>query len=108
MNYNCIIVIKKKDKLDYYKLLSIEDLEYSDIGRRSDFINISTITFDNNYNLFIDLVSGDTNYYLQYELIDNKNNVVEYDVLEDFIDFKISDSKEVYNIHFETIESECE
>ena len=45
MNYNCIIVIKEKDKLDYYKLLSIEDLEYSDIGRRSDFINISTITF---------------------------------------------------------------
>ena len=108
MEYNSCLFISTKDLEKYNKLLSIKDLQNSDYGTSDDFIQVGAYTYDNGITLYVDLCSGDDNYYLQYELVDNKQNCIECDILDDFEDFVIADSKDKYYIHFDLYEEEKE
>jgi len=86
MEYKGIINIKKEDKKYYDKCLkNIEN------GHEDDFINVGFYNFENGFTMYVDLCSGSENYYLQYELIDNKNNAVADDVLDYFEAFLVED-----------------
>ena len=96
MIYEIELKISKKDKELYESYL--EDINN---GYKDDFIQVNYGTFDNGMKIYIDLCSGDSNYYLQYELLDSKDNVVYYDTLEkDFEDFEIEDNENKYIIRF--------
>lgn len=96
MIYNVDVIIRAIDKEYYLELLS--NIEK---GCKEDFRNIACVNIENGYTLYIDLCSGDYNYYLQYELVDKNNNVVAGDILDaDFEDFSIADNNTCYKIHF--------
>ena len=96
MIYNGFIFINNKDLKEYNNYL--HDIKN---GKKDDFISVGTYIFNNNFTIYVDLASGTCNYFIQYELVDNKGNVVESDVLDDFENFTIEDSKDKYIIHFE-------
>ena len=96
MIYEIELKINKKDKELYESYLKNINNGYKD-----DFIQVNYGTFDNDMKIYIDLCSGYENYYLQYELLDSKDNVVYYDTLEKgFEDFEIEDNKNKYIIKF--------
>ena len=99
MIYESCLFIDIKDKKYYEECLNDINKGYKD-----DFIQIGAYTFDNGFTIYVDLCSGNNNYFLQYELVDNKNNVVESDLLDSLEDFEIKDSKDTYVVHFDLYE----
>lgn len=101
MIYNSCLLISQKDKEYYEKCLSsIKN------GYVCDFIQVGAYTFDNGVTIYIDLCSGDSNYYLQYVLVDKNNNEVDSDTIDSLEDFEIEDNKNIYRVHFALYE-EC-
>lgn len=99
MIYESCLFISTKDKKYYEECL--KDIKN---GHKDDFIQVGAYTFDNGITIYVDLCSGDSNYYLQYELVDKKQNVVDSDIIDDFEDFDISDNKNTYRVHFDLYE----
>lgn len=106
MKYESCLFISKKDLKEYNELLGIEDLEKTNTGTQQDFIQVGAYTFENGITLYIDLCSGDSNYFLQYELVDKKGNVVDGDTFDALEDFEIKDNENTYIVHFDFYESE--
>ena len=101
MIYDSCLFISTKDKKYYDSCLdNIEN------GKEEDFIQVGAYTYDNGFTIYIDLCSGEINYYLQYELVDKNGNSVECDLLDYFEDFTIKDSKDTYKVHFDFYEEE--
>lgn len=101
MEYNSYLFISTKDKKTYEEYL--QDINK---GYKDDFIQIGAYTYDNGFTIYVDLLSGEYNYYLQYELVDNKQNVVETDIFDTLEDFTIQDNKDTYIVHFDFYEEE--
>lgn len=103
------------DKLKYYNELLQLDLEESlpyynkqDIERlgaiKDDYIGIATIEFENNNYITIDLASGDSNYYDNIVLYDEKGN--ELYVLD--CDYNLNSFEFTYNNDKYIIEMEID
>jgi hypothetical protein len=75
-------------------------------GYVCDFIQVGSYRFSNGITIYIDLCSGDSNYYLQYVLVDKNNNEVDSDTIDSLEDFEIKDNKNIYRVHFALYE-EC-
>lgn len=109
--YNCKIYISEERKKVIDKLLNIEDLENSDIGYRNDFENIVVYKFEDGALLYIDLCSGDNNYFLQYQLYDKNKNVIEEDCmfdLEELEEIENFENENKYIINFNIGDGENE
>ena len=106
MKYESCLFISTKDLKEYKRLLSIEDINNNDYGKVQDFIQVGAYTYDNGITLYIDLCSGDSNYFLQYELVDKNNNVVSEDTFDTLEDFEIKDNNDIYIVHFDLYEEE--
>lgn len=114
MNYKIINVFLTKEDKKYYEDC-LHDIKN---GKEEDFINIYSETSED-FTFYLDLCSGTENYYLQYELVDKNNNVVETEVIDNLEDFSfnIETSKTVENgsmfiktskkylVHFSTLEN---
>lgn len=101
MIYDSCLFISTKDKKYYEECL--KDIKN---GCKEDFIYVGAYTYDNGVTIYVDLCSGTENYYLQYELVDKDNNVVESDTIDTLEDFEISDNKNTYRVHFDLYEEE--
>lgn len=108
MTYDSCLFISTKDLKEYIKLLCIEDINNSDYGKTQDFIQIGAYTYPNGVTIYIDLCSGDSNYFLQYELVDKNNNVVAEDTFDILEDFSISDNNDIYIVHFDLYKEDDE
>lgn len=101
MNYEVIqVFLTKEDKQHYEDLL--HDINN---GKREDFINIFSMG-TKDFTFYLDLASGTENYYLQYELVDKNNNVVDTDTIDELEDFTIRiDNYNSFMVHFSTLEN---
>lgn len=102
--YKAEIIISKDKKEEIDQLLSIEDLSNSGFGNKEDFENIVCHKFKNGSILFIDLVSGDINYYLQYMLYDKEDQLIEEDIfdnLESLEEIEDTENNNKYIIKFD-------
>lgn len=99
--YESHILLSAKDKQLYDSYL--ENIEN---GIIDDFIQIGAYTFENGVILYVDLCSGNDNYYLQYELVDEDDNCIDNDTLDNFEDYEIYDNNTTYKIHFDLYEEE--
>lgn len=103
-NYNIYcgtIIIKKEDKKHYNAIL--KDINK---GLKNDFNCIGKCEFSNGYKIYVDICSGNYNYYTQYVLYDDNGAEADTDVLDaDLEDFTLvfSENKDVYKIHFEEV-----
>lgn len=94
MTYKGIVKINKED-FEYAK----ECYEDINKGCKDDFLTLGSCVFDNGITLYIDLCSGEYNYYLQYDMTDTHSNCVDADTLDisDLnIGFEIDDTNDKY------------
>lgn len=101
--YIAKINISKERKNAIDRLLSIENLEESDYGYQNEFENIVYYIFENGAKLYIDLCSGENNYFLQYQLFNKNDYLIEEDCmfdLEELENIEDSDNNDIYSINF--------
>lgn len=106
MKYDSCLFISSKDKQEIEDLLSINDINTEHKGQTFDFIQIGSYTYENGITLYVDLCSGETNYFLQYELVDTDYNVVDSDTFDKLKDFDIFSLNDIYGVHFDFYEEE--